>query len=344
MKLKEFLSDRRYLILFYIFLMAFITAVIYLDPAVKVWSDNIIYINVVSTFLFVIYLLAGYFSRRKYYQDINEIIREKKEELIYHLPASRNHEQSMYRDLLINIYQEQNARIEKLHEEKKDNFEFISSWVHEVKTPIAVIRLIMESSRESLSEEIVKSLEEEVDRIDSLVEQTLYYSKIDDFSRDYFINEFKMEVLVKEVIKKHAKTFINKNIRIEMNGLDHNITTDKKWFIFIMDQVLSNALKYTDEGGIITVSAQKEEDEKRLIITDNGIGIRPEDIDRVFDRGFTGYNGREYQKSTGMGLYLAKRLARKLGHDISMESVYGEYSRVIIHFPKLIDYYDVTKI
>lgn len=178
-------------------------------------------------------------------------------------------------------------------------------------------------------------------RIDQLVEQVLYYSKIDDFSRDYFIHELGLKALVNEVIKKHARTFINKNIRVEIDISAMEVNSERKWLMFILDQIISNSLKYTDKGGKIKIHAEQDEQGKRLIITDNGTGIRAEDLERVFDRGFTGYNGRKFSKSTGMGLYLAIKLARKLGHEISIASEYGEYTRVTVHFPKLGDYYNV---
>ncbi|MEA1960846.1 MAG: ATP-binding protein [Bacillota bacterium] len=123
--------------------------------------------------------------------------------------------------------------------------------------------------------------------------------------------------------------------------MDIDVSSDKKWLLFILDQIISNSLKYINPGGLIKIYTERSEREKRLIIMDNGVGIRTEDIERVFDRGFTGYNGREFTKSTGMGLYLTKKLARKLGHDVTIDSVYGEYTKVTIHFFKLGDYYQV---
>ncbi|MDD2585777.1 MAG: sensor histidine kinase [Syntrophomonadaceae bacterium] len=342
MKLKEYLLDQIYLIVFYILLMTFITAVIYLDPTVKVWTNNIVYLNVAALFLFGVYLLGTYLLRKGYYTQMLRSIQEEKE-AIYSWPAAYNYEQKLVRKLLFKIYDEQNSKIEEIYTEKKDNFEFISSWIHEIKTPIAVSKLLLENNSRKDKDELLNSLGEEIERIDRLVEQVLYYSKIDDFSRDYFVHELELNKVLSESIKKHAKIFIAKNIRIEMEKLDITVTTDKKWLLFILDQIISNSLKYTPPGGLIKVYAAKDEREKRLIIMDNGIGIRPEDIDRVFDRGFTGYNGREFSKSTGMGLYLARSLARKLGHDMSIDSVYGEHTRVTIHFPKLGNYYSVTK-
>ncbi len=335
----EYLLDRKYLILFYVLLMTFVTAVVYLDPAVKVWEDNILYMNIVALFAFLIYLLGSYTTRNRYYHEINRIIHDGHELLIYSLPETHNYEQKLFKLLLIKMYDEQNARLEIINAEKRDNFEFITTWIHEIKTPIAVSNLLIENNRGKESDGLLNSLQEEMDRIDRLVEQVLYYSKVDDFSKDYFISEIALNKLINEVIKKHAKTFIHKNIKIEISSMDIEVSSDKKWLLFILDQIIFNSLKYTGQGCVIKIYPERDEREKRLIIMDNGIGIKAEDLERVFDRGFTGYNGREFTKSTGMGLYLTKKLARKLGHDVSIDSVYGQFTRVTIHFAKLGDYY-----
>jgi signal transduction histidine kinase len=341
MKLKEYLSDQISLILFFLLLMAFITSVIILDPTFQVWRYNLLYINLIAFFLFALYLMIVYLLKNQYYIQLQKAVAEEKP-TPESLPSPRSNEQKLFQKLLVQTQDQQNTRIEKIYEEKKDNFEFISAWVHEIKIPIAVINLLIENNPGKDKDELLSSIGQETGRIDRLVEQVLYYSKIDDFSKDYFVQELELKALVNQVIKKHARTFIHKEIKIETNRLDMQITSDKKWLLFILDQIISNALKYTNKNGQIEIRGEEDEREKRLIITDNGIGIRPEDIDRVFDRGFTGYNGREFTKSTGMGLYLARRLARKLGHDLSIDSVYGEYTRLTIHFPRLGDYYRMT--
>ncbi|MDD3893715.1 MAG: sensor histidine kinase [Syntrophomonadaceae bacterium] len=342
MKLNEYLSDQLSLILFFALLMTFITSVILLDPSFQVWKHNIVYINLISFFLFALYLVIIYLQKYQYYIQLQKAIAEEKASP-ESLPAPRSNEQRLFHKLLTQTHDQQNARIEKIYGEKKDNFEFISAWVHEIKIPIAVINLLIENNPGKDKDELLSSIGQETDRIDRLVEQVLYYSKIDDFSKDYFVQELELKALVNQVIKKHAPTFIHKAVRIETSSMDLQITSDKKWLLFILDQIISNALKYTNQGGRIEIHGEENEREKRLIITDNGIGIRPEDLSRVFDRGFTGYNGREFTKSTGMGLYLAKRLAHKLGHDLSIDSVYGKYTRFTIHFPRLGDYYRMTK-
>lgn len=339
MRFYEYLLDRKYSILFYIFLMSFITAVISLEPARRVSLDNIIYINGVALFFFTIYLLGSYGFRRHFYQQIQKSLEENPDQLVYPFPTPRNYEQRLYRRQLENIHSGQRSNLEKIYAQRKENLEFINSWVHEIKTPLAASHLLIENSRGKYPDEFLDSFEEELTRIDGMVEQVLYYAKMDDFAKDYFIQEYELNPIVNELIKNHARIFISKKIAIDIEKLDISVLTDRKWLLFILSQVLSNSLKYTNEGGIISIYAEEDLREKRLVIADNGVGIKAEDIDRVFNRGFTGYNGRVFSKSTGMGLYLARNLARKLGHEISLESEFGEYTKVNLHFPRLVDYY-----
>jgi signal transduction histidine kinase len=343
MKFTRFLADRKVSMLCFVLLMIFISLVIYLDGSIKVGLGNILYINLVSSTFFIIFLTTRYLYYRSYYKSLSDIVENKREEIINRLPKPNSYEQILFHKVLTSLNNEQNAKIEKLYEQKKDYEEFITSWVHQVKTPISVNRLLIESNLDSPNKETLCSIEEELDKIENYIEQALYYSKIDDFSKDYLINEVELDRLVKEAVKKQAKTFIYKKINIEIDNIDLVVTTDKKWLSFILDQVLSNALKYTSDHGRIKIYGLIEDKAQKLMIEDNGIGIKSEDLNRVFDKGFTGYNGRENYKSTGIGLYLSKKLARKLGHDITIQSKHGEYTRVTIIFPKLLDYLQVSK-
>ncbi|MBL4933227.1 sensor histidine kinase [Clostridium paridis] len=342
MKFTKYLADRKFTLLFYALLMLFISLVIFLDGSKKVNIENVLYINLVSLTFFIIYLIAGYLRLRDYYKNLNNIVENNSDEIMDRLMTPITHEQILHHEVLKALFNEQSSKILSLQEHKKDYEEFITSWVHQVKTPISASRLLIENNAKNPSKEILYSLEEELDKIENYIEQALYYSKTDDFSKDYLINELELDRLVKEGVKKQAKTFINKKINIEIDNTELIVTTDKKWLAFIVDQILANSLKYTSIGGKIKVYGVVEEKAQKLVIEDNGIGIKEEDLHRVFDKGFTGYNGRENYKSTGMGLYLSKKLARKLGHDITIESKYGEYTRVTIVFPKLIDYYEIS--
>jgi signal transduction histidine kinase len=343
MKFTKFLADRKISILCFYLLMIFISLVIHLDTAFKVSAANVLYINLVSTAFFILYLIVKFLYYKSFFKALNDIVRNERNEILNRLPKPKSYEQILFHEVLAALYNEQSAKIQRLQEQKKEYEEFITSWVHQVKTPIAVSRLLIENNSSSPSKNTLYSIEEELDKIENYIEQALYYSKIDDFSKDYLINEVELNRLVKEAVKKQAKTFINKKITIEMENTDLMVTTDKKWLLFILDQVLSNSLKYTSIGGKIKIYGLIEARVQKLIIEDNGIGIKPEDLDRVFDKGFTGYNGREAYKATGIGLYLSKKLARKLDHHISVESKYGEYTKVAIIFPRPLDYFEVSR-
>ncbi|MNR03812.1 Sensor histidine kinase GraS [compost metagenome] len=243
--------------------------------------------------------------------------------------------------MLTRLSKDQASETQLLHAAIRNHQDFILSWIHEVKLPIAASRLIMENRAGKTAEFLVDKLEDELSKIDSYVEQALYYSRIDSFSRDYFISELSLSSLVKDSVKKMAKLFIAKRIRPNMDELALSVNSDSKWLGYIIGQIVANALTYTDNGGSIVFRSEETDAEKRLIIQDTGIGIDSADLGRVFDKGFTGKNGRTYSRSTGMGLYLAKQMAIKLGHDLSIRSTEGEGTAVTIHFMRMQHYNDL---
>lgn len=343
MKFSEYLKDKRYFIMFYLILMTFITLVIYLDVPIQVSYENIIYINSISFIFFLIYLITGFLYHKRYYHLIQDIIDNRERDIIYHLPEPYTYQQRVFNSLLKKVYKKQIEVIERQNIEKRENKEYVSTWVHEIKTPLAVSRLIIENSQEKELKEVLENLTEELDRIEGQVEQALYYSKLDVFEKDYFIRQLSLDKVIRGVIKKHTRSFISKKIELDLKEKNIKVNTDKKWLGFIIDQVLVNSLKYTGNNGKVSIWTDKGSIFKRLHIKDNGIGIKPEDLPRVFDKGFTGYIGRREEKSTGIGLYLAKKLAKRLGHDITIESEYGEYTKVTIIFPELSCFHDITE-
>lgn len=342
MRFIEFLADKRLSILGYALLMLFISLVIYLDGSIRVAIGNIIYINLVSASFYIGYLLLSYLYNKNYYSTLITAV-DDRDDVISRMPEPVSYEQSLFRKILLASHEEHESKISRMYREKKEYEEFITSWVHQVKTPVSVVRLLIENGLTSPDKRTLVSIEEEIEKIDNYVEQALYYSKISDFSKDYFIHEIDADRLVKDSVKRHAKSFINKKISIEIWDTDFVVISDKQWLSFILTQLLTNALKYTPSGGLIKIYGKKEERVHKLVVEDNGIGIKPEDIGRVFDKSFTGYNGRQNYKSTGIGLYLSKKLAEKLGHDLLIESEYGQYTRAVIVFPKLSDYLLVTE-
>ncbi|NQD69044.1 sensor histidine kinase, partial [Bacillus haikouensis] len=183
------------------------------------------------------------------------------------------------------------------------------------------------------------SLGEEITKIENYVDQALYYAKLDSFNQDYEIQVCDIIQISKNIVKSHSKTFFSKKISIHFQAETLTVQSDAKWLHFIVNQIITNSLKYTESLGQITISASDSQQEKQLIIQDNGIGISQKDLPRIFNRGFTGETGRIHAKSTGMGLYLAQQLSNKLGHYITCKSAAGSYTRFIIHFPQDSDPY-----
>ncbi|MDR6553485.1 signal transduction histidine kinase [Paenibacillus qinlingensis] len=209
-----------------------------------------------------------------------------------------------------------------------EHYDFIVSWFHEIKTPIAVLRLLQQTDMDA------NSLREEIGKIENYVDQALYYAKLDSFNQDYAIQHCDVIQISKEIVKSHSKTFFSKKIRISLQAETLVVQSDPKWLQFIINQLLTNSLKYTEHGGEITISILETPQEKQLLIRDSGIGIRQKDLPRIFNRGFTGETGRLHPKSTGMGLYLAQQLSNKLGHYIDCTSEAAVYTQFIVHFPK----------
>lgn len=342
MNFLKYIKDKRYFLLFYAIIMIFISLILLLSAEPEVVWNNVVYINISCLFFAIFYLVIGYFYHMNFYKKIEEIIYSPYDDALTLLPKAQNYEQKLYLDLFQKIMRVQDKQLQSLYNQKKELEEYIMSWVHEIKLPITSSRLLIENYEDKPIDDFVNKLEDELNKIEDYVEQALYYSRVDSFAKDYFITEIDLNQVIKNSVKKYAKIFINKEISLNM---DHDrkkfVHSDKKWLGFIIDQLITNALKYTNYEGTISISFEQDEKEKRLIIEDDGIGIKVEDINRVFDRGFTGTIGRNNAKSTGMGLYLAKKLANKLGHDLSIESIEGEFTKVTIHFPKIRNYYHI---
>lgn len=223
-----------------------------------------------------------------------------------------------------------NDTIAEYRRRNEDYSRYIETWVHEVKTPIASCKLIIENH----SDPVTRSLEEEVDRIDQYVEQALYYTRSTVVEKDYVIRRCSLDQIVSQVIKNHAKTLISRQFSIERENLDQTVYTDVKWIDFILSQIVTNTVKYrAAEKPVLRFTAKADENQVTLRIEDNGCGISAHDLPRIFDKGFTGDNGRQVAKSTGMGLYLVKQLCDKMNIGIQAESLPGRGTTFLLTFP-----------
>ena len=200
-------------------------------------------------------------------------------------------------------------------------------WVHQIKTPIFALELLLRGVNEPTLSAQMKA---ELLKIKDYTQLALQYIRLEDMAADLDLKRYSLENIVKNQLKKYAMLFINQKIRLELEEFRFEIITDEKWLEFVLGQILTNALKYTASGGEIRIWLK----EQTLIIADTGLGIRAEDIPRLFTKGFTGDNGRRQKDASGMGLYLSAKVMQTLGHRIWLESVPGQGTQVFLHFPE----------
>ena len=229
-----------------------------------------------------------------------------------------------YEELIRLVHRDKMQQMTAFENKKTDMTEYYTMWMHQIKTPIAAMRLLLQSEDHPSTPE----LSEELFRIEQYVEMALQYLRLDSDTSDLLIQRYELDDIIREAVRKYAKLFIRKKIRLNYEAVDMQVLTDEKWLEFVIEQVLSNAIKYTPSGSI---SIYKKPEEKQvLVIEDTGIGIRAEDLPRVCERGYTGYNGHTDKRSTGIGLYLCKQILKKLSHEIWLESKPGQGTKVYI--------------
>ena len=215
---------------------------------------------------------------------------------------------------------EESRRWEEL-QEKQD---FFALWTHQIKTPIAALNLLLQGEKQDAA-----ACRQELFKIEGYVEMALNYLRFEEMSNDLVLERNSLEQLVRQTVRKYAAIFIYNHISIQLEHLDYTVLTDEKWFCFVLEQILSNALKYTKQGSV-KISAEETEKGLKVFVKDTGIGIKKEDLPRIFEKGFTGYNGRMDKKASGLGLYLCKGVCEKLGHEIRVISKEGEGTTVIL--------------
>lgn len=311
--LKSYLYSRRFFLALLILLLGFILLFAFVFDAYRSLLE---YVALLLAFLSFLFIGADAWTSYKAYRGqklqvsaqaqtpLEKLLQERVEELEYEQKNQLLVEQEKYNDLL----------------------DYYTLWVHQVKTPIAASSLLIGDLQDK---EAKSQLEQELFKIESYVHLVLQYLRLESFHDDLVLKQENLADLVREVVKKYALFFIQQGLSLNLHDLDHTIVTDKKWFLVILEQVLSNSLKYTKEGSIEIYFH-----EGSLYIKDTGLGIQNADLLRVFERGFSGYNGRLTQQSSGLGLYLSKKIADQLGHKIAIDSQVGQGTTVSIAFPE----------
>lgn len=305
---KSYLKSKRK-----IFLVFFIFVLIYAAFFIlgKLPLNAILYPTLLCLLIGIIFLSVG-FSNFKKEHDTLEQIKKQTAAAISKLPEALNINEESYQEIISNLKAEA-ADIENRSTAKfSDMTEYYSVWAHQIKTPIASMKLTLQNEDSPLS----RKLSADLFRIEQYVEMVLAFLRLDSSSSDYVFSEYDIDGIVRQSVKKFATDFIGKKIRLEYEPLGEKIITDEKWLSFVIEQILSNSLKYTREGSIKICMSEPH----ILCISDTGIGIAPEDLPRIFENGYTGFNGRIDKSASGIGLYLCKRICENLGIDISARS------------------------
>lgn len=316
--IKSFLKREKSTIIFGIFIFFYILGVYFIFEFERAKT---IYISFLYLFLFFIYMIFLYFTRDRDYREEIALLNRKDYEKILEIkdsPLSR----ALYKSV------EENKNFKDFEEKKSaDVKNYLTIWTHQIKSPIFALKLLLKK------DEINKiDCEKEIFEIEEYVGNILGYARINADSTDYVFSKYSLDEIIRGVIRKYSIQFIGKNNRVDFFETKKIILTDAKWFSFLLEQIISNAIKYT-QNGRVAIYLEKNE----LVIEDNGIGIMPEDLPRIFDAGYTGYNGRLEKKSTGLGLNLSKNIGKSLRVRLRCESEPKIGTKMYINLKNILD-------
>lgn len=246
-------------------------------------------------------------ARRRILQNVEILTGE--------LPEPQTLAEADYQEMIRRLKEAYDRNLRDWQRERKESMNYYTTWVHQIKTPISVMRMTLKGEDTEENRELLA----ELFRIEQYVEMALNWMRLGSESSDFVFQEYELDGIIRQAVHKYASQLVRNRIRLSYEPTDVTVLTDEKWLLFIIEQILSNVVKYARNGSLsISVTPDKV-----LQIADTGIGIAPEDVPRVFEKGFTGYNGRADKKSTGLGLYLCRLTADRLSHKISVESTVG---------------------
>ena len=331
MKLLDHIKDRWW---FYITAAVPYLMILLFLTAYKVSDQLVIFISIIYALFIISLEIIEFFRKRGFYNDLTEKLEALDKKYLIHEMLTRPSflEGQIAYDALCEANKSMCENVAKYRRSCAEFQEFIEMWVHEVKLPVASLQLMAHNHKDELGEKFMEQLR----RIDGYTDQVLYYARSENAEKDYIIKETSLKRTVANAALKNREDIQLAGACIETEGLELIVMTDGKWLEFMLGQFIANSLKYksADRELTIKVTAEEFSDKVLLHFYDNGVGIPEVDISRVFEKSFTGENGRNFARSTGMGLYIVKSLCERLGHSISIKSVQGSYTELTIAFAK----------
>ncbi len=331
MKFKDFIKDKKIEIILMLFSTMSIEIIL-----LAYQIQLIVRVYVVASIILslLISMLIEYYSKKSYYNNLLEKLDELDQKYLLSEVISKANFQdgNLFKEILEETGKSMLENVNKYKYAQEDYKEYIELWIHEIKTPISASKLIIENNKN----EITKNIEEELDKIENYTEQALYYARSNTVEKDYIITKTNLKDIVNMSIIKNKTIILNNKIELDIHDLEKQVYTDSKWVVFILNQVIQNSIKYSqNENKLIEIYAEEQKEKVTLYIKDNGLGIKKSELSRVFEKGFTGENGRIIgKKSTGIGLYLCKKLCDKLQLAININAEQNVGTEVTIVFPK----------
>lgn len=325
MGLRLFIKEYISFVIFELIVVIFILSLYWLDGFRNL--DTAIYSIVISLVLMATYLATRYIFRRTYLKKISELPKSMEDALQKNAKTPEHIQTEAYFQELYRLYQHE---VQNLYATQKRHDQFLNQWIHQMKTPISVIELLLQDENELDK----NSVQEEIDRLKRGIEMVLMNARLEKFEEDMQVEQVNLKELVTATINEHKRLFITKQVYPEIEIKEHfTVATDSKWMKFMLGQFITNAVKYTFERNKkVKISAKELNSKIQLVVEDEGIGIPKSDLTRVTNAFFTGENGRKTGESTGMGLYLAKEICGKLGHELEIESEVGKGTTVSVTF------------
>ena len=303
----SWLKDR---VVFLLFLAAVFAVLLCVPLLYADFRSVIVYCSVLIGFIAAVLLAADYLRYRAYMKELEQLSGEASIDAD-HLPRPYTQADRIYAERITGYSREYARLQEKTEQQGRDLRDTYVLWAHQIKTPIAAMRLLLDDRKDP-------DLSEQLFHIEEYVSQLLYYFRSERISSDFVIRTCEIDPIIQASLRRYSLIFIRRKLKLDYQPTGLTADTDEKWLGFVIEQILSNATKYTKEGGIRIYA-----DNGDLVIEDTGIGIAKEDLDRIFDKGYTGLNGRQENRSTGLGLYLCRQITEKLGHRITIDSEKG---------------------
>lgn len=328
MKLRDYIADHLFSILCFLISCMLAFSFLWL---IETPTMFIVFLEIIFLTAFVVAFLWDFIRRKSYYNRLLNMLNTLDEKTL--LSEVAEYPGFLDGQILVEILRRsnkyQNDQMDGMAKRSRDYREYLNTWVHEIKTPIASARLIIENEKNV----VTLKIDDELRRIDGLVEQVLYYARSTAVEKDFKVQHTTLREMVTLALKNYSNVIIQAGGKLQLKGLDVPVCADTKGCAFIIGQIISNSIKYRQENLVLSFDSEIKEDYVCLSITDNGIGIAKGDLSRVFDKGFTGNNGRSFSKSTGIGLYLCKKMCSKMNMRISIHSVQGTGTTVTLYFP-----------